>query len=100
MADVRQEALPQAAQAAGEPAQSLVSRLVNATPGALGVAAVAAQQLLKRKADLISSPSLPSHLQIATHGSSSSQASPCYPVTAVLCCKDVSATPAFSCSSP
>ena len=84
---MRQEPLPRAEQAAGEPAESLVSRLVSASPGALGAAAAAAQQLLKRKADLISSPSLPSHLQIVTHGSSSSQVSPCYCVTAVLWCR-------------
>lgn len=69
---VKLEALP-AVEAAGPPAQGLVSRLAGATPGALGRLSGAADRLLKRKADLISSPALPPHLQPAPQGSSSSQ---------------------------
>ena len=34
--------------------------------------AAAAEKVLKRKADLISSPSLPKHLQLTLHGKTSS----------------------------
>jgi len=68
--DVKQE-VALAVEAAGPPAQSLLSRLAGATPGALGCFAAAAEKVLKRKADLISSPSLPHHLQPVLQGRSS-----------------------------
>ena len=68
--DVKQEVVL-ALEAAGPPAHSLLSRLAGATPGALGCSAAAAEKVLKRKADLISSPSLPHHLQPVLQGMSS-----------------------------
>ena len=69
--------VPPAVEAAGAPGQSLVSRLAGSTPGALGSSAAAAEKLLKRKAELISSPSLPTHLQPALQGKTSSSEARC-----------------------
>ena len=75
--------MPPAVEAAGAPGQSLVSRLAGSTPGALGSSAAAAEKLLKRKADLISSPSLPAHLQPALQGKTSSSEARCCRIIAV-----------------
>ena len=75
--------VPIAVEVAGAPGQSLVSRLAGSTPGALGSSAAAAEKVLKRKADLISSPSLPSHLQPALQCKTSSCEVRCSRIIAV-----------------